>query len=99
MMARPSRTTELVRLTLKAPPQHSTFMFQSTASAPQALMTSSIEHRLLGVVVAADLRRADQQAAVVRGQLDAVERVGLGQRRGHLLVDQRRRTRAAAARR
>ena len=34
--------TELVRLTLKAPPQHSTFMFQSTSSAPQALMMSSI---------------------------------------------------------
>jgi len=32
-----------LRLTLKAPPQHSTFMFQSTASAPQALITSSID--------------------------------------------------------
>ena len=42
MMERPSRTTELVRLTLKAPPQHSTFMFHSTSSAPQALMMSSI---------------------------------------------------------
>ena len=79
-----------VRLTLKAPPQHSTFMFQSTSSAPQALMTSSIEHRLLGVVAAADLRRADEQAAVVGGQLDAVERVGLGQRRGDLLLDESR---------
>ena len=57
MMARPRRTTEAVRLTLKAPPQHSTFMFQSTASAPQAAMTSSIEVRLLGVVVRRRPRR------------------------------------------
>ncbi len=42
MIARPMRSTDEVRLTLKAPPQHSTFMFQSTASAPQALMTSSM---------------------------------------------------------
>jgi len=43
MIARPSRSTDAVRLTLKAPPQHSTFMSQSTSSAPQALMTSSID--------------------------------------------------------
>ena len=46
-------------------------------------------HRLLGVVVAAELGRADEQAAVVRRELDAVERVGLGQRRRHLLLDER----------
>ena len=88
MMARPSRSTDAVRLTLKAPPQHSTFMSQSTASAPQALMTSSMEVGLLGVVVAADLERAHEQAAVVGGQLDALERVGR-EGRGDLLLDGR----------
>ena len=58
MIARPSRTTEAVRLTLKAPPQHSTFMFQSTASAPQALDHVGPCRGLLGVVEAARPRRA-----------------------------------------
>ncbi len=42
MIARLRRSTELVRDTEKAPPQHSTAMFQLTGLAPQAPITSSM---------------------------------------------------------
>ena len=42
MIARLRRSTELVRDTEKAPPQHSTAMFHLTGLAPQARMTSSM---------------------------------------------------------
>ncbi len=47
--------------------------------------------RLLRVVAAAELRRTNEQAAVVGGELDALERVGLARRRRRLLLEGRRR--------
>ncbi len=89
MMERPSRTTELGPA--DAERAAAALDLHVPVDVVGAAGVDDVVHhrRLLGVVAAGELGRAHEQAAVVRGQLDAVERVGLRQRRGHALVDER----------